>query len=181
MAIEWVVGSLKSVSIEWMCVEGIAPVSNKELLTVRFEARTTDEAYGYIYFDNFGLFRNLTNDKTLGNYIVYLPIEVGTTGLPVFGALRDCHIAAAHLVPKEQITGSSEDPMQLILRNVETDEIICTKTFGAGINALAYEVTPFGPAHEEHKELNLGGGVRFEVDGTGSIPEMLLVIEWNLS
>ena len=181
MAVEWIVGTLQDTPIEWMHIETVIPVAVKELVSIKFKAKTTDVAGGYIYFDNFGLFRNLTNDKTLGNNVVYLPLEAGTTELPVFGALVDCHIAKAHLVPKADIIGSDTNPMQLLLRNMGTNEIICTKTFALNINASAYDVTAFGPASDTHRELLPGDGVRFEQSGSGTIPEMLLVIEWNLS
>lgn len=181
MAVDWTGGTLQGVPVEWMRIEAVIPVATKELVSIKFKAKTTDVAGGYIYYDNFGLFRNLTNDKTLGNNVVYLTLDAATTEFPVFGALIDCHIAKAHLVSKIDIIGSDVDPMQLLLRNTETNEIICTKTFANGINATAYDVTAFGPVSETHKELNPGGGVRFEQSGSGTIPEMLLVLEWNLS
>lgn len=175
----WTEGGLQTLKIKWLNIEGVIPIRpGKELISTIFYAET-DKSIGRIYFDNFGLFRNLASDKTLGNNVIYLPVGAGTTELLVYGAVWDSFIATAHLVPKQEIIGD-DPPLQLLLRNMETDEVICTKTFAVGIDAPMNEVTEFGPTDEDAREISEGQSVRFEVSG-GSIPEILLIIEWNQS
>jgi len=182
MSISWVSGQLQNLTVKWLHVEVTATVNQeKEFLSAQFLAELVESNGLNAYFDNFSLTKNLINDKTLGNYIVYLSLLAGTTEYPVFGALADCHIAAAHIVPKADITGTDESPMQLLLRNVDTNEVICTKTFVFGNNAAANQVTSFGPVNDTNKELYPGNGVTFEQSGGSSIPDILLIIEWNLS
>jgi len=182
MAISWVAGELNELPVKWLTVKGTAKVNQeKEFLTAKFLIKLIQSNGMDAYFDNFALTKNLLNDKTLGNSIIYLPLLAGTTEYPVFGALADCHIVAAHIVPKADITGTDESPMQLLLRNVDTNEVICTKTFILGNNATANQVTSFGPVNDTNKELYPGNGVTFEQSGGCSIPDILLIIEWNLS
>jgi len=187
LAFTWIEGELQEVEIEWLHVEGICEVnSEKELLRIRVSG-ITDGLDDYGYFDLFQLCKNLLNDKITGNEIVYLPLEEIPAGqgveIPVFGAVVEAQIAAAHLVPKQTITGSDTNYMQLKLVNKETGAVICTKTFIAGVDAPAYEVTDFGPVNETAGAVSIGKGVSLikeEVGGGMALPQSVLVIQWNL-
>jgi len=182
MAITWTTGELQNLTVQWLHAKATLNVNQqKEFLSARFTAELVRSTGLNTYFDNFSLTKNLANDKTLGNYIIYMPISAGTSEWPVFGALTDCHIAKAHLVPQADIIGTDSNPIQLILRNVDTDTIICTKTFVLGNNATAYQVTSFGGVDDVAKELYAGNGVRLEKSGTDDLPDITLIIEWNLS
>lgn len=181
----WIEGELQEVEIEWLHIEGICEVRDDvELLKVKVSG-ITDGLDGYGYFDLFQLCKNLLNDKITGAEIVYLPIDeiVGYTEIPVFGAVVESQIIAAHIVPKTAITGNDINYMRLKLINKETGAIICTKTFLSGTDAPAYEVTDFGPANEIAGAVSLGQGISFlkEEFGSGMIlPQCLLIIQWNL-
>lgn len=187
MAFTWIEVELQGLEIEWLHVEGICEINpEKELLRVRVNG-ITNGLSGYGYFDLFQLCKNLLNDKITGNEVVYLPLEEIPAGqvveIPVFGAVVEAQIAAAHLVPKQTIAGNDTNYMQLKLVNKETGAVICTKTFIAGIDAPAYEVTDFGPANETAGAINIGQGVSLvkEEFGAGmTLPQCVLVIQWNL-
>jgi len=174
MGMTWTDGNVGAIPVQWLRLTSTIQVNqNKELVTAMFKAN------GYQYFDNFSLKRNLSNERTVGNNILTIPISANVSEYPVFGALSDCYISAAHIFPKAQITGANP-ALVLTLKNTEDDSTICTKTFAAGTDAPAYEVTAFGPADEDHYEISTGYGVKLEVSGSGSIPDLLLLLEWNL-
>lgn len=183
----WIEGELQGLEIEWLHVEGICEVnSEKELLRVRVSG-VTEGLDGYGYFDMFQLCKNLLNEKITGSEVVYLllgEVSAGVTvEIPVFGAVTEAQIVAAHLVPKETITGNNSDYMQLKLVNKDTGAVICTKTFLSGVNAPAYEVTDFGPVDEEAGAINVGQGVSFAKEEFGAgmkLPQCTLVIQWDL-
>jgi len=178
----WVVGELNNLAIEWLAIEAICPVSDsKELLSTKIRA-VTKNLTGGGYFDDFKLRLNLTNEKITGSEKIFLPIEesAGDTEFPVFGAVVDAQIVAAHIVPKSTITGNTGSPMVLELVNKNTGDTICTKTFITGTNAPAYEVTDFGPADADAGEIDFGYGVSLRKTGGMTLPECLIIVEWNL-
>lgn len=183
----WIEGELQGIEIEWLHVEGICEVnSEKELLRVKVSV-ITDGMEGYGYFDLVQLCKNLMNDKIIGAEVVYLLLDEIPAGtpieIPVFGAVTEVEIVSAHMVLKEPIVGNDINYMQLKLVNKETDAVICTKTFIAGIDATAYTVTDFGPVDEEAKQLSLGQAVSLVKEEFGAgmkLPQCTLVIQWNL-
>jgi hypothetical protein len=186
VAITWVEGTLQSLDVEWLHVENICEVRDVELLKVRVSG-ITDSLNGYGYFDLFQLCKNLLNEKITGNETIYLPLDEVPAGaiteIPVFGAVIEAQIVAAHIVPKTNITGNDTNYMALKLINKETGTVICTRTFLNGINAPAYKVTDFGPANETNGTINLGQSVSFVKEEVGSgmtLPQSILVIQWNL-
>ena len=182
MAVTWIPGELNNMQIEWLTIEAICPVSDsKELLSSKIRAVTKDLTGGG-YFDDFKLRLNLTNEKITGSEKIFLPVEesVGDIELPVFGAVVDAQIFAAHIVPKSTITGNTSGPMVLELVNKNTGDTICTKTFITGADAIEYEVTDFGPVDDTAGAIDLGYGVSFKKTGTMTLPECLIIIEWDL-
>jgi len=181
----WIEGELQEVLIEWLHIEGFCEVRDDvELLKVKVSG-ITDGLSGYGYFDLFQLCKNLLNEKIAGAEVIYLHLDevTGIVEIPVFGAVTESQIVAAHIVPKEYITGNDENYMQLRLVNKETGTIICTKTFLSGTDAPAYEVTDFGPVNEMNGEINLGQGVSFVKENFGggmTLPQCVLIIQWNL-
>lgn len=174
MPFEWIESGPAEIEVSWLHVETICPVSDeKELLKVRVSVIT--EGLGG-YFDNIQLFKNLTREKLFGSEVVYIPID-GRTEVPIFGAVKDAQIVVAHIVPKSDIIGG-DPPLVLELINKGTGDTICTKTFTEGVNASAYQVTDFGPVSEAASEIEFGQAVSLVVDGT--LPESLLVIQWDL-
>lgn len=183
----WVNSDLQALPIEWIRVDSVAEVrDDAEIIRARYRVVTLNLAEGG-FFDELGFFQNLLHDKITGNNVVYFPIAPLAQGvpleIPVFGAVTEAQIVAAHLVPKETITGNDSDYMQLKLVNKDTGAVICTKTFLSGVNAPAYEVTDFGPVDEEAGAINVGQGVSFAKEEFGAgmtLPRCLLIIEWNL-
>jgi hypothetical protein len=176
--VEWIDGELQECDIEWMNFEAVCEVAdNKELLRVRVSA-VTEGFHGAGFFDNFQLLKNLTNEKLFGAEIVYIPVDSNTSETPVFGAVKDSKIVSAHIVPKQDIAGS-DPPLVLKLIHKQTGGTICTKTFSTGVDAPAYQVTDFGPVDEEKSELEYGQAVSLAVNG-GTLPECLLVIQWDV-
>lgn len=172
----WIDGDLQEYDVEWMSFEATCEVANnKELLRVRVSA-VTDGFAGF--FDNFQLLKNLTNEKLFGAEVAYIPIDPNEAESPVFGAVKDFQIIAAHIVPKQDIVGG-DPPLELKLINKHTDNVICTKTFITGIDAPAYQVTDFGPVDEEKSKLEYGQAVSLVVEG-GTLPECLLIIQWDV-
>lgn len=187
MAMTWISGTLSGVDIEWMHFEEVCPVNeNKELLRTRVTA-ITEGLDGYGYFDLFQLLKNLTDEKATGSEVVFIPrdqVSAGSTlEIPVMGAVKEMQIIAAHIVPKQAITGDNTNYMTLKLVNKETAAVICTKTFTLGLDAAAYEVTDFGPVDEAAAAISLNKGVSFvkeETAGGMTLPQSILVIQWNL-
>jgi len=186
MALTWISGELNALTIEWLHIEAICEVNKDiELLTVKLSG-ITENLTGGGYFDNYLLLKNLLNEKTTGANIIYLPVPEtsGEIEIPVFGSIVEiAEIVAAHIVPKFDIIGSDSDYMTLKLINKESSEVICTKTFLAGADALAYEVTDFGPANENNNAVNYGKGVSLVKEDTGggmTLPQSVLIVEWNL-
>lgn len=181
MAFTWIAGDLDNIPIEWLHLEAVCEVSREaELLTVKLSGLTEDLEG---YFDNFALFKNLLEDKLTGNEVVYLPVDetADEFEIPIFGAVVEvAQIMAAHIIPKEDIIGSDTDPIILKLISKETGDTICTKTFLAGTDALAFEVTDFGPVNENNNEINYGKGVSLAKEGAAALPPSLIVVEWNL-
>lgn len=178
----WVSGELNNLQIEWLAIEAVCPVSDsKELLSTKIKAVTKDLTGGG-YFDDFQIRLNLTNEKLTGSEKIFLPIEesAGDIELPVFGAVVDAQIIAAHIVPKSTITGNTGSPMTLELVNKNTGDTICTKTFITGTDATAYEVTDFGPVDAGAGEIDFGYGVSLRKAGGMTLPECLIVVEWDL-
>ncbi len=177
MAITWISSPLKELPVQWMTFETvIVPDANKELLQVKFGMRS-DYPAGPVYFDQLALYRNLTNERLLANYVVYIPVPAGTVRVPVFGAVVNSYLVAAHIVPKLGITG--EDPaLQLQIFNAATEQVICTKTFIEGSNANANELVNFGGTDESTRELTAGESAYLEV--VGAFPDLLLVLQWNV-
>jgi len=187
MAVTWVDGELNGIDIEWLSFETICEVDNdKELLRTRVTAETSGFS-GYCYFDNLQLLKNLTDEKITGNEVTYIPLDEVSTGneieMPVFGAVTDVQIVSAHIVPKTTITGNDSNYMALKIINKETDAVICTKTFIAGADATAYQVTDFGPVNEGNGAISEGYGVSLVKEETGAgmlLPDGILIIQWNL-
>lgn len=184
----WIEGEPQEFQIEWLKIDEICEISNnKELLRTRLSV-ITDNLNGYGYIDNLGLFKNLLNDKITGAEIVYIPLDEIPAGssaeFPVFGAVTDAQIVAAHIIPKTTISGSDTDYMQLRLVNKETGSTICTKTFLNGTDAPAYQITDFGPVDEVSGTITLGQGVAFvkeEIGNGMALSQCVLVIQWNLA
>lgn len=183
--ITWVDSELKEIPIMWQSIEFIAPVKeDAEILTAKYRIVTNDIGG---YFDNLGFFINLSNEKLTGSEKVFLPIPRIQQGeireFPVFGAVQEVQIVAAHIMFKETVTGNNSNYVQLQLVNKESDEIISTLTFLEDINAASYEVISFGPVNEEYGAINLYKGVALKVEQFGAgmeLPEAILIIEWDL-
>ncbi|HEY8362725.1 MAG TPA: GLUG motif-containing protein, partial [Tissierellaceae bacterium] len=140
--ITWVDSELKEIPIMWQSIEFIAPVKeDAEILTAKYRIVTNDIGG---YFDNLGFFINLSNEKVTRSEKVFLPIPRIRQGeireFPVFGAVQEVQIVAAHIMFKETVTGNNSNYVQLQLVNKESDEIISTLTFLEDINAASYEV-----------------------------------------
>lgn len=171
--------------VEWLRLESVCPTNKeKELLRARVTGLTEGLAGGG-YFDQFQLRKNLLNEKQIGSEIIYrlLQAVTGPFETVVFGATVEAQIVACHIVPAQNITGSNSDYMTLKLVNKETGNVICTKTFLAGVDASAWEVCNFGPVNEEASHVNLTKGVSLVKEDTGTgmiLPVSLLIVEWNL-
>lgn len=187
MPTTWYEGAAVSKPVEWTHIEQVVQVNpEKELLGVEINVWTKHTVYGDGYFDSIQLLKNLTNDKVMGSEkIFHLFDEVtGTWVRPVFGAIADSRIVACHIVPTDGITGDDSDYMQLRLVNYQTSEDICTKTFVSGINAVAHEVTDFGPVDTSAAVIPAGGSVSLEKQDYGSgmtLPQCIIIIEWDLT
>jgi hypothetical protein len=184
----WIEGELQPLDVEWLHIEGICQVrENAELLRVTVAAETSG-LEGYGYFDLFQLCKNLLNEKIISANVVYLPLNEVPAGvateIPAFGSVVEiAQIVGVRLIPKETIVGNDSDYMQLKLVNKETGAVICTKTFIAGVDALAYEVTDFGPVDENAGAINFGQGVSLAKEEFGAgmtLPQSVLVIQWDL-
>lgn len=184
MAWTWIEGDLLEVPIEWVLIEAICPVADdRELLRIKLTAASDEDEP--VYFDDLQLFINLTREKLLGWEKVFLPLGqlTGNAEIPVFGAVVEAKIVAAHIVPKQTITGNNSSYCTLKLVNKETGAAICTKTFLAGVDAPAFEVTDFGPVNEVAGAINLGQGVSLVKEDSGGglvVPESMLIIQWDL-
>ena len=189
---DWIIGTIGEIEIEWLRREVVIPVNtNKELLSIKVAGTAIQgpgATSGAGYFDLFLLKRNLTDEKIIGSEVTYIPIEAVSAGTafetPVFGAVKVCRIVAAHIIPKATITGGNTNYMQLQIVRKSDDAIISTKTYLAGVDSPAYEVSDFGPVNESNAVLALNDGVSFKVVHTGgglALPDSVLVLQWNLA
>ncbi len=185
-ALVWVNSDVQVLSVAWTAVSSFAPIrDDAEIIRARYRVVTKDLADGG-YFDSLGFFRNLLRDKITGNNVVYFPVAPIAQGesleIPVFGAVTEAQVVAAHLVPKEAITGRDGDYAQIQLVNKGSEQVLSTLTFIAGIDALAHEVISFGPVNQ-YGEFEIYKGMSYRVEQVGmgmALPELALIIEWNL-
>jgi len=186
MSIAWTDGAAESKTITWLHFETACLVNKEKELTL-VEVRPTTKTAGAGYFDSIQLLKNLTNDKVMGSEKIFHLFNDEVSGefyRPIFGAIADAKIVAAHLVPAEDIIGSDSDYMQFRLINNLTAEVICTKTFLSGIDAVQNEVADFGPVTAAYADIAAGQSVSLIKDnfGTGmTMPKCLFIIEWDLN
>lgn len=184
----WIDGDPVALPIEWQTVSQVVTTNpERELLTVRLTARATNYTGG-MYWDDFVLKRNLTDERATGNMMTFLPIPATGAGadleLPAIGASRDIEIKSAHLVPSAAMVGDNTDYIVLKVRNKASGNNICTLTFTLGTDADAYEVIDFGGADADETILETGDAASIVVTNVSSgmaLPASLLVIEYNLA
>lgn len=180
----WFDSLLQPLPIVWTHIEAICEIDpDRELLSTNFEV-ITKSLGGYGYFDDLYLYKNRTNELINGSDVMSLLIDSssGEFEIPVFASVKeDCTIVAAHIVPKEGIIGNSIDYCQLRLYNVTQAKNLGSKTFIAGNDANAFELTSILGISEEIMEYGDVVTLVKENFGSGmSLPQLLLVIEWNL-
>lgn len=183
MTMTWFDSELHELPIVWTLMESICEINlDEELLSMTYEV-FTDGLEGYGYFDDLHIYRDRSNDLIMGSEVSYLLIEPssGEFEIPVFACVKeDIMVVAAHIVPQENIPeGGETDYTRLRLLN-KSGGTLGTRTFFAGaqafemdtISGVLDEVMTYGDVVVLKKE-DFGAGM--------SLPQLLLIIEWNLA
>ena len=184
---EWIVGDIASVEVEWLRREVVIPVNNqKELVSIKISGVALANGEGF--FDMYGLQRNLSEEKLFGSEVSYFQLEPVAAGtafeVPIFGAVKTCRIVSAHIVPISNIIGNNANHIQLQLVRKSDNAVICTRTYLQDSNSMAYEVDSFGPVNQANAILDLSDSVSFKIvqEGSGlTLPQSILAIQWNLA
>lgn len=179
MGITYTTGDLNEINVSWLRFSANIPTDfeNREITSIKVTAKNKHTA-GKSYFDNFNLQRDLTNQRINMDNKLAIPLEAESDDVAVFGAVVDCYISSAHIVPEEDIVGDTNE-MQLQLVKMPGEHIISTLTFVEGQDADAFKVTDFGPVEEDNSKLEQEESVKFVVEN-GDIPNTLLLINWNV-
>lgn len=178
----WTFSNLVEMPIVWQQIE--VPVETnpeKEIKQVKFKINNSGIG---IYCDNLGLYKNLSREKLVGletSYVLMPAIAQGiTTELLVFAATVEAYIAFAYIVPKIDIMADSQNYAVLKLINKGNNSIITTLQLTETIPA--YKVIPFETV-TENNIINVWDSITMQVEQYGAgiaLPEMLLIIEWDL-
>lgn len=183
--VDWIESSVVGVPVTWYTQEMTMEVNDEKELLRTIVTAVTNGAVSRIYVDVFKLLRDLERDLIEGDKITYVlvPEQVGNYERAVWGATKDVQVNHVYLVPRANVIGNDLNYTQLSIKRKDSEAILCTKTFIAGIDAPAYTVTSFGPVNTAAGALstNVGLSLLKEDSGDGMLlPEMVLIIEWNL-
>ncbi|MDF2884261.1 MAG: hypothetical protein K0R54_4828 [Clostridiaceae bacterium] len=188
MAINWINGEASYIDVLWQEIsEEIQINPNKELVSIQIQCINNAESSGY--FDKLSIKENLTNEKINGNSITYIPIEQINIGnsiceVPVFAAVKNNKISAIHILTSDDIVGSDMDTIKLSIVNKVTGDIISTKTFVSGVNAINYNLCNFGAVDLDKQNISTGTGLCLRIDPINNnkiFPQSVLVIEWDIN